>query len=82
MNFDMNEGRKSPEWPSNEFSLLNSPTLLVVILAWVDWARTSRIPEIKPNLFRQTLDYGTLVKLYCDSDSGTREMNQRRLSSS
>jgi len=36
MNFDMNEGRKGPEWPSNESLLLNSPTLLIVILASVD----------------------------------------------
>jgi len=32
MNFDMNEGRKGPQWPSNEFVVLNSPTLLIVIL--------------------------------------------------
>jgi len=82
MNIDMNEGRKGPEWPSNEFLVLNSPTLLVVILAWVDYVKTSGITEIRPNLFGQTLDYRTLVKVYCDSGSGTREMGQRRLSSS
>ena len=32
MNFDMNEGRKGPEWPWNEFLLLDSPTLLIMML--------------------------------------------------
>ncbi len=80
MNIDMNEGRKGPEWPSNEFLVLNSPTLLIVIPASADYGKTGRIPEVKPNLFRQTLDYRTSVELYCDS--GSREMNQRRLRSS
>ncbi len=48
----MNEWRKGLKWPSNEFISLDSPTLLIVILALVDYAKTSRIPEVKPNLFR------------------------------
>ena len=36
MNLYMNKGTKGEESPLNGFILLSPPTLLVVILAWVD----------------------------------------------
>ena len=45
MDFDMDGSRKGSEWASNEFTSLDSPTLLVVMVSLLNCVKVIRIRE-------------------------------------